>query len=159
VTHGEQATKRIFRDNMGVMNDPLKDLPGYALRRVSADFMARLAARLAKLDLRPTEATVLLVIGSNPGVIQSEIGRLLGIASANMAPLMGRLAERELIVREALDGRSHGLTLSETGRRIAQKARSIVDALEADLLERIPAAERATFLRVLAALAGGDRAD
>jgi len=133
--------------------DPLKNLPGYALRRVSADVMARLAAGLSRLDLRPAEATVLLVIGANPGVIQSEVGRLLGIASANMAPLVARLADRELIVREAVDGRSQGLTLSEAGRRITQKARSIVDELESDLLARIPAAERATFLKVLMALA------
>lgn len=121
--------------------------------------MARLAQRLSRLDLRPTEATVLLVIGANPGVIQSEVGRLLGIASANMAPLMARLADRDLIVREALDGRSQGLTLSDVGRRITQKARSIMDDLEADLLARIPAAERAAFLRILIALASGDRDD
>ena len=136
-----------------MIDDPLKDLPGYALRRVSAGIMARLAARLSRLDLRPAEATVLLVIGASPGVIQSEVGRLLGIASANMAPLVARLADRELIVREAVDGRSQGLTLSEAGRRIAQKARKIIDDLESDLLARIPAAERATFLKVLMALA------
>ena len=140
-------------DNPPVINDPLKDLPGYALRRVSAAIMAQLAARLSRLDLRPTEATVLLVIGANPGVIQSEVGRLLGIASANMAPLVARLSDRELIVREAVDGRSEGLTLSDAGRRLTQKARSIIDDLESDLLARIPAAERAIFLKVLAGLA------
>jgi DNA-binding MarR family transcriptional regulator len=134
----------------------MKNLPGYALRRVSAAFMARLAERLSRLDLRPADATVLLVIGANPGVTQSEIGRLLAIASANMAPLAARLADRDLIVREAVDGRSQGLTLSDAGRRIAQKARSIIDDLEADLLERIPAAERAPFLKVLLELASAD---
>ncbi len=132
--------------------DPVKDLPGYALRRVSAALMARLAARLAGLDLRPAEATVLLVIGANPGVTQSEIGRLLDIASANMAPLAARLADRELIVREAVDGRSQGLKLTESGRRIAHKARAIMEDLEAGLLKRIPQADRAAFLRVLVAL-------
>ena len=136
-----------------MINDPVKDLPGYALRRVSAAFMARLAERLARLDLRPAESTVLLVVAANPGVTQSEVGRLLGIASANMAPLVARLADRELIVREAVDGRSQGLTLSDAGRRMTQKARAIVDDLESDLLERIPAAERAAFLKILAALA------
>src|SRR6185437_16592952 len=53
--------------------DPLKGLPGYALRRVSAAFMAELASRLAVLDLRPAEATVLLVIGVNPGITQSDV--------------------------------------------------------------------------------------
>lgn len=136
-----------------MIHDPLKDLPGYALRRVSAAIMAQLAARLSRLDLRPTEATVLLVIGANPGVIQSEVGRLLGIASANMAPLVARLTDRGLIVREAVDGRSQGLTLSEAGRRITHKGKSIMDDLESDLLARIPAAERAVFLKVLAGLA------
>ena len=81
--------------------DPLKDYPGYALRRASAASMARLAQRLEPLGLRPAEATVLMVIGANPGITQSEVGRLLEIASANMAPLTSRLGRRGLIVRRA----------------------------------------------------------
>lgn len=135
--------------------DPLKDLPGYALRRASAAVMAKLARRLAAVGLRPSEASVLLVIYSNPGVTQSQIGRLLDIARANMAPLTARLAARDLIVREAAGGRSHGLTLSAPGRRLTQKAQRIVAQLEAELMERIPAAQRAAFLRTLKALFTG----
>lgn len=135
--------------------DPLKDLPGYALRRASAAIMAKLARRLAALDLRPSEASVLLVIDSNPGVTQSQIGRLLDIARANMAPLTARLAARDLIVRDAAGGRSHGLTLSAPGRRLTQKAQRIVAQLEAELMGRIPAAQRAAFLRTLKALFTG----
>lgn len=120
--------------------------------------MAKLANRLAPLALRPAEATVLLVIGANPGVTQSEIGRLLDIASANMAPLAARLSERALIVREPVDGRSHGLTLSEAGRRLAQNTRRVIEELEADLLARIPAVHRAAFLSALTSLAR-DQAD
>ncbi len=136
-----------------MINNPLIILPGYALRRISAAFMGRFAARLVGLDLRPAEASVLLVIGANPGATQSEIGRLLGIASANMAPLAARLVKRDLIVRQAVDGRSHGLTLSDVGRRVAQKVRKVIDELEADLLARIPEADRAAFLKVLGILA------
>jgi DNA-binding MarR family transcriptional regulator len=132
--------------------DPLKDLPGYALRRASAAVMAKLAARLAVLDLRPSEASALLVIEANPGVTQSGIGRLLDIARANMAPLTARLAARDLIVRQSAGGRSHGLTLSDSGRRLTAKARRIVAELETELTARIPAAQRAAFLRTLKAL-------
>lgn len=132
--------------------DPLRDLPGYLLRRASVDLMVTLSARLATLDLRPAEATVLMVIGANPGVTQSEIGRLLDIATANMTPLAARLAARELIVRERVDGRSHGLKLSESGRRLTQRARGIVEAFETDLLERIPTSQRAAFVSALRAL-------
>jgi len=135
--------------------DPLQDLPGYALRRASAAVMARLAARLASLHLRPSEASVLLVIDANPGVTQSEIGRLLDIARANMAPLTARLAARDLIVRESAGGRSHGLTLSDSGRRLTRKAQRIVTAVEAELMERIPPAQRAAFVRTLKVLFTG----
>ncbi len=135
-----------------MLSDPLINLPGYALRRISAAFMGRFAARLAGLDLRPTEASVLLVIAANSGATQSEIGRLLGIASANLAPLAARLVKRDLIIRQAVDGRSQGLTLSVAGRRIAQKVRKVIDELEADLLARVPEADRIAFLRVLGVL-------
>ncbi len=55
-------------------------------------------------------------------------------------------------MREAVDGRSQGLKLTESGRRIAHKARAIMEDLEAGLLKRIPQADRAAFLRVLVAL-------
>jgi len=140
---------------MAPIVDPLKDLPGYALRRASAAVMAKLAERLAAVALRPSEASVLLVIDANPGVTQSEIGRLLDIARANMAPLTARLVARDLIVRESAGGRSHGLTLSDAGARLTRKARRIVGELENELLERIPAAQRAAFLRTLKALFTG----
>jgi DNA-binding MarR family transcriptional regulator len=137
-----------------MIDDPVKTLPGYALRRVSATVMARLAVRLERFQLRPAEATVLLVIGANPGVKQSQIGRLLDIASANMAPLTARLADRGLIIRQAVDGRSQGLRLSEAGRRMAHKARTTMEEVEADLLARIPEDDREGFLRGLVALSG-----
>lgn len=140
---------------MASIVDPLQDLPGYALRRASAAVMAKLAERLATVALRPSEASVLLVIGVNPGVTQSEIGRLLDIARANMAPLTARLAARDLIVREAAGGRSHGLTLSDAGRRLTKRAQRIVAELETELMDRIPVAQRAAFLRTLKALFTG----
>lgn len=134
--------------------DPLRDLPGYLLRRASLDLMSRLAGRLAALDLRPSEATVLMVIGANPGVTQSDIGRALDIATANMAPLAARLTRRELIVRKRVDGRSHSLELSESGRRLTQKARAVMEAFEAsEILARIPASQRSAFVNALRALA------
>ena len=70
------------------MIDPLTNYPGYLLRRASAAAMANLAKRLKKLNLSPTEATILNVIDANPNANQSDIGRLLDIARANMAPLV-----------------------------------------------------------------------
>ena len=135
-----------------MLNYPMCNYPGYTLRRLSAAFMARLASRLGTLELRPAEATVLMVIAANPRVTQSEVGRHLDIASANMAPLAARLSKRGLIARHAVDRRSQGLTLTEAGRRVVVKARRIMEDLERDLVGGIPDEKRDGFLRVLAEL-------
>jgi DNA-binding MarR family transcriptional regulator len=132
--------------------DPLRDFPGYALRRASAATMQKLARRLAEFDLRPTDASVLLVIDANPNITQSEIGRMLDIAGANMAPLIARLEKRELVEREPVDGRSHGLTLTEAGRTLGLRARKAMKSQEDELLAKIPASRRSAFLATLHAL-------
>jgi DNA-binding MarR family transcriptional regulator len=132
-----------------VLTDPLKDFPGYALRRASARSMSSLADRLAALELRPAEASVLMVIGANPGVTQSEVGRMLDIAGANMAPLVSGLYGRSLLQKEQIDGRSHALTLSETGRALWNRVQKAFAAHEEALFEKLPKNLRAPFVEAL----------
>ena len=136
--------------------DPMKDYPGYSLRRASAVNMAKLARRLAAIDLRPTEATVLMVIDANPNISQSEIGKMLDIARANMAPLVSGLADRKLVKGQPIDGRSYGLVLTDSGTSIAAKARRAVATHEEELLARIPATQRKAFLAALRKLWSAD---
>jgi DNA-binding MarR family transcriptional regulator len=129
-----------------VGGDPFGSLLGYHLRRASVAVMADLAAALAPLELSPVEASVLFVIGAAGGVTQAEIGRRLGIARANMAPLMARLIQTGLVGREAVDGRSQALTLTPGGRAIHDHARAAARAHEARLFGGFTSAERAKIL-------------
>ncbi|MGG2305181.1 hypothetical protein ACE4Z6_27540, partial [Salmonella enterica] len=67
--------------------DPLRDRPGYALRRAANAMMAELTRRLAAIDLRIAEASVLLLLDRRTDATASEIGRVLDIQRANMVPL------------------------------------------------------------------------
>ncbi|HXR18371.1 MAG TPA: MarR family winged helix-turn-helix transcriptional regulator [Steroidobacteraceae bacterium] len=109
--------------------------------------------RLAPLRLRASEATVLCLIEANPGITQSEIGRMLNIARANMAPLVARLAAIKLIERRAVDGRSHGLRMTLAGHTMARKVGRAIRAHEAQLQANIPASQRKALLAALHALA------
>jgi DNA-binding MarR family transcriptional regulator len=140
------------------MIDPLANYPGYLLRRVSAGAMASLAKRLKKLDLSPTEATILNVIDANPSANQSDIGRLLDIARANMAPLVARLADRGLIERQPVDKRSHGLVLTRAGRTLTATTKEVFAEHETALLAKVPKAHRAAFFAAMRALLDRDRA-
>lgn len=134
------------------MVDPMKENIGYLLRRASTVAMVELAKRLKALDLRPTEATVLLSIDANPNATPSELGRLLAIASANMAPLIARLEVRKLIEREPMDGRSHALSLTPDGLEIIKQIQRIVTEHETDLLDNIPVSARKAILTGLRAI-------
>jgi len=132
--------------------DPFASLLGYHLRRASVAVMADLTASLAPLELTPAEASVLFAIGAGSGVTQAEIGRILGIARANMAPLMARFLALGLVEREAVDGRSQALTLTRAGRDLHDRARAAAAAHEDRMFGGFSAAERAAILAKLRAL-------
>jgi DNA-binding MarR family transcriptional regulator len=132
--------------------DPLRTLPGYALKRVSSIAIDQLKQRMKAMALRPVDASVLLVIQANPGITQSTIARMLDIAAPNMATLTSRLLERGLVVRNDLDGRSHGIVLSAAGEALATKSYRIMKEHEETLMAQVPASLRRGFLASLQAL-------
>ena len=134
------------------MDDPLIRFPGYALRRAANATAAELSARLAALDLRQSDASLLLLVAVNPGATSSALGRALGVERANMVPLLKRLEEAGLIEREAIDGKSQGLRLTPAGLRRLAEARKIIEAFEAELLARVPAEHRDHLLPALNAI-------
>jgi len=132
----------------------LAELPGYALRRAASVMMAELAERLATVDLRISEATVLLLVGERRDLTSSEIGRILDIQRANMVPLLARLEAAGLIRREPIDRKSQAILLTAAGFERLAQVRAITARFEEDLMGRIPAEHRDHFLPALHALGG-----
>ncbi len=140
------------------MQDPLRSLPGYALRRASAAMMARLTLRLEPLGVRYVEASILMVIAENPGISQSALSRMLDIKRANMTPLAARLEERGFIERSQSDGRTFGLCLTAQGSALAKDIFAAARAHEDDLLGLVPVAHRDHLVPALQALWGEGKA-
>jgi len=133
-------------------NDPLSQLPGYLLRRASTAVLTELNLLLKPLKLRHADAAFLLLIASSPGMTQSNLGRILDIQRANMAPLVARLEKRGLLDRQRVDGRSQALALTAKGRDLEARARAVVTGFEASLFERVPPKMRPMVLPILMAL-------
>ena len=134
------------------MQDPLPSFPGYALRRAANATAAELAERLAAVGLRQSDASALILIGENPDITASALGRQLDIQRANMVPLLKRLEDAGLIHRNPLDGKSQGLMLTGPGREGRADALKVVEQFEGELLARVPAEHRAHLLPALNAL-------
>lgn len=136
------------------MKDPLSSLPGYLLRRASTAALTELNQRLGDIEINHADASLLMLIGHNPGVTQSEAGRVLGIQRANMVPLIARNEGRGWLIRQQVDGRSQGLSLSPEGEVMRRRARGVIDSFEARLMERVPQELRQHVVPILRHLWG-----
>ncbi|MGE4431850.1 MAG: MarR family winged helix-turn-helix transcriptional regulator [Sphingobium sp.] len=113
------------------LTDPVAHRLGYLLRRASATMMADLGKALTAFGVSPVEATVLAVIGVNPGCTQSDIARLIGIKRANMVPIISRLHAEGLIDKTPMNGRSHALALTARGEQCHRSVETAMDRHEA----------------------------
>lgn len=134
--------------------ESLSDLPGFALRRAANVMMAELADRLAILDLRISDAAVMLLIDDRVDLTSTDIGKAIDIKRANMVPIITRLENAGLIRREPIDRKSQAIILTQAGKARLTDLRSLVDAFETDLMERIPEEHRDHFQPALQALLG-----
>jgi DNA-binding MarR family transcriptional regulator len=134
------------------MTDPLRQYPGYALRRAAAAMMTEFSALLSPLELRIAEVSAMLLIDANAGITASQLGRMLDIQRANMVPLVARLEAAGLIARRPIDGKSHSLELTAAGGAKLAKAVAVIETFEAGLLDRIPDQHRAHLKPALDAL-------
>jgi DNA-binding MarR family transcriptional regulator len=130
------ATRRIKTDDgkaatVDRLASPLDALLGYRLRRASMAMMGDLAETLRPFGLSIGEASLLILVGANPGCRQSDVGRALEIKRANLTPLISRMKSRDLVADAPIDGRSLSLDLTEAGR-----------ALRDELLKRVLASDR-----------------
>lgn len=127
---------------------PLDDLLGYRLRRASMVLMGDLVSILRPFDLSVGEASLLILVGANPGCRQSDVGRALEIKRPNLTPLIGRMKARGLIADAPIDGRSLSLTLTAKGAALQSEILPRIDASDAKMRGRLNLDEK----RLLATL-------
>ncbi len=131
--------------------DALDAQIGYNLRRASALALNDFSVEMAEASLRPVTYAMLALIDERPGIRAAELCRLLGMKSANMAPLLAELEERGLIERDdhAEDRRVQELRLTEAARDAMPAWRLKVRQHEGRFLHRLTSKERTTLLRLL----------
>ena len=134
-----------------MLEDALDAQIGYNLKRASAFALNDFAVELTEAGLRPVTYGMLALIDEKPGIRAAELCRLLGMKSANMAPLLAELEERGLVERDdhAQDKRVQVLALTKAAKAAMPAWRRQVRRHEDRFLQRLTKKERATLLRLL----------
>ena len=133
----------------------LTRLTGYLIRQAQLWVFNDFNQRLAPLDLRPVQYSVLSVTRENPGLSQMALSQVLGIGRSAIVPLLDVLEARGLLTRgPAVDRRSHALSLTAEGRDLLAKADVLVQQNEQFMIERIGRSHHAELLQILAVFGG-----
>jgi DNA-binding MarR family transcriptional regulator len=128
----------------------LLGLIGYNCRRAYLCIFEVFKERMAAVDLRPVDYSVLVLVRANPEVNQKRLARALSIDPPNMATLLDRLEARKLVVRKRNpeDKRSQLLLLTPQGQKLCETAEAIVTKLEIDATSALTKDERAQLIRL-----------
>lgn len=111
-------------------------------------------AQLARDTISLRQFAVLVAISERPGLSQSDLVRATGIDRSTLADMLGRMEQRELVVRtpSSSDGRAHSVLLGPSGGTILSAMTKHARAADAAILDLLPRTKRRTFLNTLTKL-------
>lgn len=129
-----------------MISDPLEGMVWYELRRASLVAMGLLTRALEPLELRPSEASILIIIGANTGATQSDLSRSTGLKQANLVPIISRLLHSGALSRKPGEGRALPLLLTADGEKLRSQVMAIMQEIDAQVSQGLSVESRRLFL-------------
>lgn len=138
-------------DPAGPGQGDLLGLVGYNMKRAYMCIHADFTRTLASFDLRQRTFSVLSLVVANPGINQSDVARTLGIERSGTVVIVDELEQRDLVVRDKVEGdrRAYALMPTGAGQALYGTALTRIAAHEARMLEGLDAAEQAQLVDLL----------
>ncbi len=129
----------------------LPRLLGFNLRRAHLCSWRQYVAVIGENNIRPGLFSLLVLVGSNPGIAQIELGTHLGIDKASIVALLDRLEKDGMLDRRrsTRDRRRQGIFLTDRGTQSLESLITQVRTLERQLASRFTRAEFEQFLGYL----------
>ena len=126
------------------------DMAGHLIRRLHQQatlaFVQRTQA--AGFDLTPVQFAALDAICAQPSVDQARVAEAIAYDRATIGGVIDRLEQKGLVERvvSAQDRRARQLRLTAAGAQLLAACRPVVEALQAEILAPLSAAERKSLL-------------
>jgi DNA-binding MarR family transcriptional regulator len=134
---------------------PLADFIGFHLRLAQEASFQAFARRVRDLDLRPGRFAALALIGWNPGISQTALGRASGRDKSSLTPALDDLERRGLVNRRRSkrDRRIYTLSLTPKGEKLLDELMAEARAHDRRLDRIVGLKNKAEFVRTLRRIA------
>ena len=129
----------------------LDELPGHYIRRLQQIAVAIFLQETEAQGITPVQYAALQTVANAPGIDQRGLARTIGFDTSTIAAVIDRLEARGLLQRAVSpeDRRVRLLTLTAEGRSVLEAVLPGMRRAQERMLEPLPRAERAEFMRML----------
>lgn len=156
VEHQPRVSPKAFPMVQTAASQPLnvEHLPGHAIRRLHQIAVGIFHQELQELNLTPVQFAALQTVANQPGLDQRTLAGLIALDTSTTASLLDRLEARGLLRRSLspTDKRVRLLSLTEEGQAVCLAAQPGVKRAQKQILAPLNAAQRQTFMELLAVL-------
>ncbi len=137
-------------DNMAFSNELLNSYV-FLLKNVSEKFDEMYEIHLNEIGLKSRHAEVILVVNSNSGISQKDIGTAVKKDRTTMVKIIDELEAMKLITRktDTKDRRFFNIYLTENGEELYKKIFEIKQIIESTLLAPLSDMEKIQFKKTL----------
>lgn len=141
------------------LDNPLRVLTSYRLRRTMSSAMSSLNPVFAEFGLRRTTYATLAVVVENPGQRQGKVAEALAIERPNFVQIVGELEKSGLISRQtaADDKRAYALHATAHGEQLYSKASRAVRERDLELIRGLTAAQIEALHSALAVIVANSK--
>jgi DNA-binding MarR family transcriptional regulator len=138
----------------GIDYGVLDNLVGYAVRRSQILIYEDFLEALAPWEITPARFSALVLIARNPGMKQTDLAHLLGIARSGVVMLTDGLEELGYVRRvpSKVDRRAYMLELTPAGSKALAAIERAVLEHDARVSSRLSDAEKSKLMQLLAKL-------
>ena len=137
----------------------LNCLVGYANTRASIELVKGFKRHLGPLHLKAVEFSILVLVDSNEGANQRQLGESLDVSAPNMAITLDRMVQHGWVqrVRSTEDRRAQIIHLTPAGRELLERAEKVAHAMDRELTGMLSDGERLLLIELLLKVARGRR--
>lgn len=144
--------------NTSEANHTIWDRPGYLVRRLHQIHVAMFSARVADGQVTPVQFGLLSILIRRPGIDQATLGAELGLDPANVAEILRRLEDRNLLTRvvDPQNRRRKLCLATPDGKKFVQRYQKDMQLSQQQLLSPLNPADRQQFMELLGRLVEGN---
>ncbi|MFZ6708603.1 MarR family winged helix-turn-helix transcriptional regulator [Undibacterium sp. TC9W] len=131
----------------------LDELTGYAVRRAQLSIYADFSASLGVYDITPQRFSSLVIVSNNPGISQTRLAEVMGIARSGVVAIIDNFEQAGLLERQGSgDRRAYNLHLTKEGQKQLEKYKQAVKEHDDRVSQHLCAKERQQLRALLGKL-------